>query len=256
MTAFQRERVEAAAVPVRTVQGTSPPKQISQRRRGTSPAGGQDWHKELQEPADQAPRPKYGVGSRGGAGSRGGPGAYNTSRRQAKMALQSIVQPQQMSTVAFEQQVDQAALLTNILKGFVVSHPRGPDDGQMSFAQASSIQVTPSAPSGGSGCFSGGDASDTESHKSQSLAAARAEGAAEAASLAAQAKAAALEEAANAKQALEDIRQNCAVLQAKTEILERELKDAKSALLDSQKNAEMQYNKGLDKGAEISRSAR
>ena len=49
---------------------------------------------------------------------------------------------------------------------------------------------------------------------------------------------------------------NCAVLQAKTEILERELKDAKSALLDSQKNAEMQYNKGLDKGAEISRSAR
>ena len=54
----------------------------------------------------------------------------------------------------------------------------------------------------------------------------------------------------------EDIRTNCAVLLAKTEILERELKDAKSALLDSQKNAEMQYNKGLDKGAEISRSAR
>ena len=233
--------------------GTSPLK-ISQRRRGTSPADEQDWREELEELADQGPRPKFGVGSRGGAGSRGGPGAYNTSRRQAKMALQSIVQPQQMSTVAFEQQVDQAALLTNILKGFVVSQPRGPDDGQI--VQASSVQVTPSAPSGGSGCFSGGDASDTESHKSQSLAAARAEGAAEAASLAAQAKAAALEEAANAKQALEDIRQNCAVLQAKTEILERELKDAKSALLDSQKNAEMQYNKGLDKGAEISRSAR
>lgn len=170
------------------------------------------------------------------------------------MALQSMVQPRQMSTSAFEQQVDQAALLTNILKGFV--QPRAPDDVQMSHAQASSAQVTPSGPPGGSGCFSGGDASDTESHKSQSLAAARAEGAAEAASLAAQAKAAALEEAANAKKALEDIRTNCAVLQAKTEILERELKDAKSALLDSQKNAEMQYNKGLDKGAEISRSAR
>ena len=95
------------------------------------------------------------------------------------MALQSIVAPQQMSPMAFEQQVDQAALLTNILKGFVVSQPRGPDDGQMSRAQASSVQVTPSGPSGGSG-FSGGDASDTESHKSQSLAAARAEGAAEA----------------------------------------------------------------------------
>jgi hypothetical protein len=169
------------------------------------------------------------------------------------MALQSMVHPRQMSNVGFEQQVDQAALLTNILKGFV--QPRGPDDGQMSHAQASSVQVTPSGASGGSG-FSGGDASETESHKSESLAAARAEGAAEAASLAAQAKAAALEEAANAKQALEDIRQNCAALQAKTEILERELKDAKSALLDSQKNAEMQYNKGLDKGAEISRSAR
>ena len=57
------------------------------------------------------------------------------------MALQSMVQPRQMSTVAFEQQVDQAALLTNILKGFV--QPRGPDDGQMSHAQASSVQVTP-----------------------------------------------------------------------------------------------------------------